>query len=155
MSRESVTIIVTLLVATFVVILNETIMNVALQRLMVDLRVDAPTVQWLSTGFMLTMAVVIPTTGFILQRLSTRAVFMLAMGLFSGGTLLAALAPGFEILLLARIVQAGGTAIMLPAADDHHPHPGPRVTPRRRDGQRQHRHLGGPGHGPDGFRADP
>ena len=114
MSRESVTIIVTLLVATFVVILNETIMNVALQRLMVDLNVDAPTVQWLSTGFMLTMAVVIPTTGFILQRLTTRAVFMLAMGLFSGGTLLAALAPGFEVLLLARIVQAGGTAIMLP-----------------------------------------
>ncbi|MDN4643766.1 DHA2 family efflux MFS transporter permease subunit [Arthrobacter sp. PsM3] len=114
MSRESVTIIGTLLVATFVVILNETIMNVALQRLMVDLGVTAPTVQWLSTGFMLTMAVVIPTTGFILQRLSTRAVFMLAMGLFSGGTLLAALAPGFEILLLARIVQAGGTAIMLP-----------------------------------------
>ena len=114
MSRESVTVIGTLLVATFVVILNETIMNVALQRLMVDLGVTAPTVQWLSTGFMLTMAVVIPTTGFILQRLSTRAVFMLAMGLFSGGTLLAALAPGFEFLLLARIIQAGGTAIMLP-----------------------------------------
>ena len=36
--------------ATFVVILNETIMNVALQRLMVDLKIDAPTVQWLSTG---------------------------------------------------------------------------------------------------------
>jgi DHA2 family lincomycin resistance protein-like MFS transporter len=89
-------------------------MNVALQRLMVDLRVDAPTVQWLSTGFMLTMAVVIPTTGFILQSLSTRAVFMLAMGLFAGGTALAAAAPGFEILLLARIIQAGGTAIMLP-----------------------------------------
>ncbi|MEJ1177907.1 MULTISPECIES: DHA2 family efflux MFS transporter permease subunit [unclassified Pseudarthrobacter] len=114
MSRESVTIIATLLVATFVVILNETIMNVALQRLMVDLGVDAPTVQWLSTGFMLTMAVVIPTTGFILQSLSTRAVFMLAMGLFAGGTALAAAAPGFEVLLLARIVQAGGTAIMLP-----------------------------------------
>ncbi|MET3173177.1 UNVERIFIED_ORG: DHA2 family lincomycin resistance protein-like MFS transporter [Arthrobacter sp. UYCu721] len=114
MSRESVTIIATLLVATFVVILNETIMNVALQRLMVDLGVDAPTVQWLSTGFMLTMAVVIPTTGFILQSLSTRAVFMLAMGLFAGGTALAAVAPGFEILLLARIIQAGGTAIMLP-----------------------------------------
>lgn len=114
MSRESVTIIATLLVATFVVILNETIMNVALQRLMVDLGVDAPTVQWLSTGFMLTMAVVIPTTGFILQSLSTRAVFMLAMGLFAGGTALAAAAPGFEILLLARIIQAGGTAIMLP-----------------------------------------
>ncbi|OFI39056.1 MFS transporter [Arthrobacter sp. SW1] len=114
MPRESVTVIITLLVATFVVILNETIMNVALQRLMTDLKVDAPTVQWLSTGFMLTMAVVIPTTGFILQRLTTRAAFLLAMGLFSGGTLLAALAPGFVVLLLARIVQASGTAIMLP-----------------------------------------
>ncbi|WP_458107920.1 DHA2 family efflux MFS transporter permease subunit [Arthrobacter sp. R3-55] len=114
MSRESVTVIVTLLVATFVVILNETIMNVALQRLMTDLQVSASTVQWLATGFMLTMAVVIPTTGFILQRMSTRGAFMLAMGLFSGGTLLAALAPGFLVLLLARIVQAGGTAIMLP-----------------------------------------
>ncbi|MFJ6077450.1 DHA2 family efflux MFS transporter permease subunit [Pseudarthrobacter sp. NPDC092419] len=114
MSRESVTVIATLLVATFVVILNETIMNVALQRLMVDLGVDAPTVQWLATGFMLTMAVVIPTTGFILQSLTTRAVFMLAMGLFSIGTALAAAAPGFEVLLLARIIQAGGTAIMLP-----------------------------------------
>ncbi|MDJ0320782.1 MDR family MFS transporter [Pseudarthrobacter sp. PS3-L1] len=114
MSRASVTVIATLLVATFVVILNETIMNVALQRLMVDLQVDAPTVQWLSTGFMLTMAVVIPTTGFILQRLATRSVFLLAMGLFSVGTALAALAPGFEVLLFARIVQAGGTAIMLP-----------------------------------------
>ncbi|BAS15035.1 uncharacterized MFS-type transporter YhcA [Arthrobacter sp. Hiyo8] len=96
MSRESVTVIVTLLVATFVVILNETIMNVALQRLMTDLNVDAPTVQWLSTGFMLTMAVVIPTTGFILQRLTTRAAFLLAIGLFSGGTLLAALARVLE-----------------------------------------------------------
>ncbi|WP_028267990.1 DHA2 family efflux MFS transporter permease subunit [Arthrobacter sp. MA-N2] len=114
MPRESVTVIVTLLVATFVVILNETIMNVALQRLMTDLNVDAPTVQWLSTGFMLTMAVVIPTTGFILQRLTTRAAFLLAIGLFSAGTLLAAVAPGFAVLLLARIVQAGGTAIMLP-----------------------------------------
>lgn len=114
MSRESVTVIITLLVATFVVILNETIMNVALQRLMTDLQVSASTVQWLATGFMLTMAVVIPTTGFILQRMSTRGAFMLAMGLFSSGTLLAALAPGFLVLLLARIVQAGGTAIMLP-----------------------------------------
>jgi MFS transporter, DHA2 family, lincomycin resistance protein len=112
--RGSVTVIAALLVATFVVILNETIMNVALQRLMVDLGVDAPTVQWLSTGFMLTMAVVIPTTGFILQVLTTRAVFLLAMGLFTAGTTLAALAPGFGILLLARVIQAGGTAIMLP-----------------------------------------
>jgi MFS transporter, DHA2 family, lincomycin resistance protein len=107
-------VIATLLVATFVVILNETIMSVALPRLMTDLHIGANTVQWLSTAFMLTMAVVIPTTGFILQRLSTRTVFVLAMSLFSAGTALAALAPGFWVLLLARVVQASGTAMMLP-----------------------------------------
>ena len=107
-------VIVILLIATFVVILNETIMNVALPVLMTDLRVDAGRVQWLSTAFMLTMAVVIPITGFLLQRLATRTVFLLAMGLFSAGALFAALAPGFVPLLLARIVQASGTAIMLP-----------------------------------------
>jgi DHA2 family lincomycin resistance protein-like MFS transporter len=103
-----------LLVAAFVVILNETIMSVALPRLMVDLDLSARTVQWLTTAFMLTMAVVIPTTGFLLQRISTRTVFILAMGLFSAGTLLAAISPGFWLLLPARIVQASGTAVMIP-----------------------------------------
>lgn len=114
LSARDRTVIVTLLVASFVVILNETIMGVALPRLMVDLEVRASTGQWLTTAFMLTMAVVIPTTGFALQRLSTRTVFVLAMGLFSAGTLLAGLAPGFWVLLLARVVQASGTAIMIP-----------------------------------------
>lgn len=107
-------VILILLIATFVVILNETIMNVALPRLMTDLHVTASTAQWLSTAFMLTMAVVIPVTGFLLQRLSTRTVFLLAMTLFSLGTLLAALSTGFVPLLVARVVQASGTAIMLP-----------------------------------------
>lgn len=107
-------VITILLIATFVVILNETIMNVALPRLMVDLGVSASTVQWLATAFMLTMAVVIPATGFILQRFSTRTVFVTAMGLFSLGTLIAGSAPGFPVLLVGRIVQASGTALMLP-----------------------------------------
>jgi DHA2 family lincomycin resistance protein-like MFS transporter len=107
-------VIITLLVATFVVILNETIMGVALPRLMADLNVTPRTGQWLSTAFMLTMAVVIPTTGFLLQRLTTRTVFRLAMGLFCAGTLLAAVSPGFWLLLPARIVQASGTAVMIP-----------------------------------------
>lgn len=103
-----------LLSATFVVILNETIMSVAIPKLMDDLRVDALAAQWLSTAFMLTMAVVIPITGFLLQRYSTRSIFIAAMSLFSLGTLSAALAPGFGVLVVARVIQASGTAIMLP-----------------------------------------
>src|SRR5690606_32829637 len=114
LSRRDWRTIVVLLVAAFVVILNETIMNVALPSLMVELDVSANTVQWLSGAFLLTMAVVIPMTGFLLQRFTTRFVFVLAMGLFSVGTLVAGLAPGFLPLLAGRIVQASGTAIMMP-----------------------------------------
>ncbi|SFR74225.1 MFS transporter, DHA2 family, lincomycin resistance protein [Agromyces sp. CF514] len=103
-----------LLAAAFVVILNETIMGVAIPHLVTDLGITISEAQWLTTAFMLTMAVVIPITGFLLQRFSTRAVFIAAMGLFSAGTLIAALAPGFEVLLGARVVQASGTAIMMP-----------------------------------------
>lgn len=106
--------IAVLLVAAFVVILNETVLNVALPHIMEDMSVSAATVQWVTTSFMLTMAVVIPTTGFLLQRFSTRAVFALAMGSFALGTLLAAVTPSFGVLILARVVQAFGSAIMLP-----------------------------------------
>ena len=100
--------------ATFVVILNETIMINAIPRLMADFEVDANAAQWLSTAFMLTMAVVIPITGWFLQRVTTRFAFGLAMATFCTGTLLAALAWAFPVLLVARVIQASGTAVMMP-----------------------------------------
>ncbi len=100
--------------ATFVVILNETIMINAIPRLMGDFAVDANAAQWLSTAFMLTMAVVIPITGWFLQRVTTRFAFGLAMAAFCTGTLLAALSWSFPVLLAARVVQATGTAVMMP-----------------------------------------
>jgi len=113
-SARNKLVIALLLVSAFVVILNETIMGVALPHLMNDLDITASAAQWLTTAFMLTMAVVIPVTGFLLQRLNTRPVFILAMSLFSIGTLISALAPGFAVLVIGRVVQASGTAIMMP-----------------------------------------
>jgi MFS transporter, DHA2 family, lincomycin resistance protein len=103
-----------LMVSTFVVILNETIIGVALPQFIRVFRIDASSAQWLSAAFMLTMAVVIPITGFLLQRFNTRPIFIAAMSFFSAGTLIAILAPGFDVLLVARVVQACGTAIMFP-----------------------------------------
>ncbi|GAA3132944.1 DHA2 family efflux MFS transporter permease subunit [Planomonospora alba] len=103
-----------LVLATFVVILNETILINAIPRLMSALHITEQTAQWLSTAFMLTMAAVIPITGWFLQRVPTRAAYATAMGLFLLGTALAAVAPSFEVLLGARIVQASGTAVMMP-----------------------------------------
>ncbi|WP_304105955.1 DHA2 family efflux MFS transporter permease subunit [Mycolicibacterium bacteremicum] len=107
-------IIALLVFSAFVMILNETIMSVALPVLIVDLDIAARTAQWLTSGFLLTMAVVIPMSGSLLQRFPVRTIFVAAMSLFSGGTLISALAPGFPILLTGRIVQACGTAVMVP-----------------------------------------
>ncbi|HHU40300.1 MAG TPA: multidrug efflux MFS transporter [Propionibacterium sp.] len=107
-------IIMILLVAAFVVILNETTMNVALASIMGDFGVTERAAQWLTTAFMLTMAIVIPITGWLLERLHTRTVFTLAMALFSAGTALAMVAPTFPMLLVGRVVQASGTAVMMP-----------------------------------------
>jgi len=103
-----------LLGAAFVAILNETTMGVAIPHLITDLDITALAAQWLTTAFMLTMAVIIPISGFLLRRFTTRTMFIAAMGLFSVGTLIAFLSPGFPLLLAARVVQASGTAIMMP-----------------------------------------
>ncbi|WP_352301896.1 MDR family MFS transporter [Kineosporia sp. NBRC 101731] len=103
-----------LVCAAFVVILNETIMGVALPDLMIEFSVPATTAQWLTTAFLLTMAIVIPISGWLLTRLPLRTVFVIAMGSFAVGTLLAGLAPVFGVLVVARVVQAVGTALMMP-----------------------------------------
>lgn len=114
MSREVVSNLVVLVLAATIMILNETSLSVALPSIMADFSIPATSAQWLTTGFMLTMGVVIPTTGFLLERLTTRQIFGIATGLFLTGTAVAALAPVFAILLLGRVFQAAGTALILP-----------------------------------------
>lgn len=104
----------TLMLAAFVAILNETVLSVALPQLMVDFSINESVAQWLTTGFLLTMAIVIPTTGFLMGRFSRRTLFVAALIAFIAGTALAAAAATFEIMLLARIIQALGTAIIMP-----------------------------------------
>ena len=112
--RASYPVLRWLIAATFTVILNETIMINAIPRLMADFSVSARSAQWISTAFMLTMAVVIPVTGWFLQRVSTRTAFTTAMTVFTAGTVLSAVAPAFPVLIAGRVVQAAGTAVMVP-----------------------------------------
>lgn len=113
-ARSDMRVIWLLLVAAFVAILNETTMGIAIPHLNTDLGIPPELGQWLTSAFMLTMAVVIPTTGFILQRFTTRQVFIAAMISFSLGTLVSLIAPGFAVLLVGRVIQAVGTGIMMP-----------------------------------------
>lgn len=103
-----------LLAAAFVAILNETTMGMAIPILEHEFVIDHATAQWVSSAFLLTMAVVIPTSGFLIRRFTTRQMFIAALALFSLGTLIGAVAPNFAVLIGARVVQASGTALMMP-----------------------------------------
>ena len=107
-------IIAILFTGAFVAIFNQTLLNIALPEIMADLKIEAPTAQWLVTGYMLVNGILIPASAYFIQRYSNRAIFILAMSLFSAGTLLAAIAPVFGVLLAARMIQASGSALMMP-----------------------------------------
>jgi MFS transporter, DHA2 family, lincomycin resistance protein len=100
--------------SAFIVLLNEMLLGVALPTLIVDLDITPTTGQWLTTGYLLTLAVLIPATGFVMRRFHLRTIFLSAITLFIVGTVLAAVAPGVGVLLAARIVQAAGTAVFVP-----------------------------------------
>ena len=103
-----------LVFSAFVAFLSEMVMGVALPQVMADLDITATTGQWLTTGYALTLAVVIPTTGYVMARFPLRTIFIGSVGMFTLGTAIAAAAPGFELLLTGRIVQALGTAVLVP-----------------------------------------
>lgn len=103
-----------LMIGAFITFLNNTLLNVALPSIMTDLHINTATVQWLSTGFMLVSGIMIPTTAFLIQKYSVRRLFLVAMGLFTVGTVIGGVAHVFPILLAARMVQAAGAAIMMP-----------------------------------------
>lgn len=107
-------IMIVFLVGTFFMILNETLLNIALKELMTVFHVDAPTVQWMATGFMLVMGVLTPLSAVVNQWFTTRRLFLGLITVFTIGTLIAGLAVNFPMLLVGRMIQAAGTGLMIP-----------------------------------------
>ncbi|CDQ18557.1 drug resistance transporter, EmrB/QacA subfamily [Halobacillus karajensis] len=109
-----VPLMIVLISGAFVAILNQTLLATALPHIMADLQLDANTAQWLQSIFMLVNGIMIPITAFLIERFTTRGLFMTAVGLFAAGTLVCGLAPNFPILLAGRVLQASGAGIILP-----------------------------------------
>lgn len=108
------TIVALLLAGAFIAILNQTLMITAIPPIMEEMHITANSAQWLTTVFMLVNGIMIPISAFLLERFTTRQLFISAMSIFAVGTLVGGIAPNFEILLLGRIIQSGGAGIMLP-----------------------------------------
>lgn len=103
-----------MILGAFIAILNQTIMTVALPELIKDFGIAASTAQWLTTGYMLVNGVLVPVTAYLMQRFTTRELFLTSMVSFLAGSVIAGLAPGFEVLLVGRLIQAAGAGIIMP-----------------------------------------
>ncbi len=103
-----------LVIGGFIGMLNQTLLTPALPSIMKDMHVEASTVQWLTTGYMLVNGIMVPVTAFLIDRFTTRRLFFAAMGMFTTGTFFAAVSTDFSIMMLARVFQAAGCGIMMP-----------------------------------------
>ena len=112
--RKELVMVGVLLVGVLLAVLNQTLLSPALPAIMADLQVDATTVQWLTSGYSLVEAVVIPLSAYLIGRFSTRQLFISAFALFTAGSLAAAIAPNFWVLLLGRVLQAACTGMSMP-----------------------------------------
>jgi DHA2 family lincomycin resistance protein-like MFS transporter len=107
-------IMASLLICAFVGILSENALNIALSDLMEVFQVSPATAQWLTTGFLLTLGILSPISGLILQRFNTRQLFIGSLTSSIVGTLIAAIGLNFEMLMVARVLQAIGIGLLMP-----------------------------------------
>lgn len=114
LTRQQTTMIAVLLVGAFLVVLNQTLLTPALPTIMDNLHVSATTVQWLTSGYALVEAVIIPLNAYLIGRFSTRKLFIGGMLLFTAGSALCAGAPSFPFLLLGRVMQACAAGVVMP-----------------------------------------
>ena len=113
-SRKDMVMVAVLLTGTLLAVLNLTMLSPALPSIMEDLQVSATTAQWLTSVYALVEAVVIPLSAYLVGRFTTRQLYISALSVFTAGSLAAALAPNFWVLLLGRIMQAACTGAVMP-----------------------------------------
>ncbi|MGF7088852.1 EmrB/QacA subfamily drug resistance transporter [Kroppenstedtia sanguinis] len=98
----------------FLAIVNQTVLNVAIPRIINDFGVTANTAQWLVTGYMLVNGVLIPISAFLMETFGTRKLFTFSLLLFTVGSLICGMSPNFPIMLVGRLIQAAGAGVMMP-----------------------------------------
>ncbi|MDK4684289.1 MFS transporter [Kingella negevensis] len=107
-------IVFTLFIGAFFGYLNDTLLNVALTKIMADFHVDKTTVQWLTTGFLLIMGAFTPITANLIQWLETRKMVLITQTIFLVGSLICMFTPNFPVLMFGRVFQAIAAAFFVP-----------------------------------------
>src|SRR5690606_27808078 len=103
-----------LMFSSFIGLFGETALNMALTDIMDDFSVFPSTAQWLTTAYLLVLAILVPLSSYLVRWFTTRQLIVSALIISTIGSLMGALSPNFTVLLLGRMVQAIGTGIFLP-----------------------------------------
>lgn len=107
-------ILAALLFGMFIAILNQTLLNVALPKINTEFNISASTGQWLMTGFMLVNGILIPITAYLFNKYSYRKLILVALVLFTIGSLICAISMNFPIMMVGRVLQAIGAGVLMP-----------------------------------------
>lgn len=103
-----------LMLGAFIGLFGETALNMALTEIMTQFDISATTAQWLTTGYLLTLAVLVPVSALLMKWFTTKQLVIGGLMISFVGALFAALSFSFEILMIGRVIQAVGTGILLP-----------------------------------------
>jgi DHA2 family multidrug resistance protein len=106
----------TVAIGLFMVVLDTTVVNVALVPMAAFFKTDLGGIQWVITAYFLTVAAVIPLAGYFGNRFGLKRLFTFCLALFTLGSLLCGLAPGLEWLIFFRVVQGLGGGGLFPLA---------------------------------------
>lgn len=112
--KRTLMIVIAIVFSVFISTFNETILNLALSDLMEEFNVNAVTVQWIITAYMLVTSVMVPVTAFLYESIPTKKLFLGAQGLLLAGTALCVISGSMPMLIISRMVQALGTGMMIP-----------------------------------------
>jgi DHA2 family multidrug resistance protein len=102
------------MVGTFMAVLDATIVNVALPKLMATFGVSVDAVEWILTAYLLAFAVMLPSTGWFSNRFGHKRMFIVGLFLFTVGSFLSSLSPTLSVLIAFRVLQGLGGGIILP-----------------------------------------
>ena len=106
--------LVIMVFGTFFGLLCSTLMNIALPTFMNVFRISEAQVQWVPNGYMLVNALMIPVSSFLIKRFPFKNLFIIFSGIFLLGTIIGAIAWSFNLVVIARMIQALGAGMMMP-----------------------------------------
>jgi len=107
-------VLATVMIATFMAVLDATIVNVALSKLMSSFGVSVDRVEWVLTAYLLVFGVMLPSSGWLADHLGYKLIFLLGLFLFTLGSFLCSLSWNLHALIAFRVVQGAGAGVLMP-----------------------------------------